>query len=75
MNSPKNHKIPGTLGTRTSFRIAAKFEKTLLGDEIAVELAFSELERYLYGSATTAEDLLAEVEAIPFLLDFILCGQ
>lgn len=51
------------------------FEKTLLRDDIAVEIAFSDLERYLHGSPTTAEELLAEVEVIPFLLDFILCGQ
>ncbi|KAL1940597.1 hypothetical protein VTO73DRAFT_8032 [Trametes versicolor] len=50
------------------------FEKTLLRDDIAVEIAFSDLERYLHGSPTTAEELLAEVEVIPFLLDFILCG-
>ncbi|KAH9855777.1 hypothetical protein C2E23DRAFT_901145 [Lenzites betulinus] len=59
---------------RAIAKVASIFAKTSLQDDFKVDAAFANFEHYLQTSEFPMEELVAGMEHVPFLLDFVLSG-
>ena len=71
-------KSPTQRGRRVVDAAPALFDKTLLKDEMTVQIATRELERHLVNPATRLEETIAELielDAVPHAFEYVLSGK
>ncbi|KAI0820633.1 hypothetical protein BC628DRAFT_1396506 [Trametes gibbosa] len=74
MFSPGNIRSRGYIDRPKTSKLASIFAKTSLQNDFTIEAAFANLEHFMQTSGVEIEVLVAEMEQVPFLLDFVCSG-
>ena len=71
----KKPKDPRAKGRAVGQAIVSLFDKMSIRDETAADIAVAELDRLLPDSSTDMSEAIDAINSVPYLLEFILCGE